>query len=190
MQDDGKIMTWYLISRDTRWQCNDKLRLTAQVKSALDHRHRGIITPLQVGGNATNWDPSTRSRSRSRSRSRFKSKFKSKSRSKSNKSKPPKKSIKPKLANHLSWESTTASQLLKALGVNLFGMLVWSDFHKPRIFVGRFFRQYFWRPGKAITWHPPLRPSPVFPWSVSNADALNVNLTSAVSMSFTLCIKN
>ena len=170
MQDDGKIMTWYLISRDTRWQCNDKLRLTAQVKSALDHRHRGIITPLQVGGNATNWDPSTRS--------------------KSNKRKPPKKSIKPKLANHLSWESTTASQLLKALGVNLFGMLVWSDFHKPRIFVGRFFRQYFWRPGKAITWHPPLRPSPVFPWSVSNADALNVNLTSAVSMSFTLCIKN
>ena len=170
MQDDGKIMTWYLISRDTRWQCNDKLRLTAQVKSALDHRHRGIITPLQVGGDATNWDPSTRS--------------------KSNKSKPPKKSIKPKLANHLSWESTTASQLLKALGVNLFGILVWFEFHKPRIFVGRFFRQYFRRPGKAITWHPPLRSSPVFPWSVSNADALNVNLTSAVSMSFTLCIKN
>ena len=41
------------------------------------------------------------------------------------------------------------------------------------VFVWIWICQYFWRwCGKAITWHPPLQSSPVFPWSVSNAGAL------------------
>ena len=153
-------------SRATRWHCNDNPRLTAQLKSALDHHHQLIITPpshyccnraIQIHKYT---DTNTQSPSALDHHPRPLSQHRTVDQCNE---------LASPLVSIISHQSPLVYQLPKYQVHFVSCPALLCVF----VFVWIWICQYLWRwCGKAITWHPPLQSSPVFPWSVSNAGAL------------------